>query len=81
MADHLDRLAVQGKLPFGGLLEIVTIRPAGMGLAGSQMQITTHRPHARSFRLGLHTGVSASRQGNARPPSTKMPTVSIDPCS
>ena len=54
VAQHLDRLAVQGKLPpFCGLLEIIPIRPARALLARGQMQIPTAHPDPRRFLLSL----------------------------
>jgi hypothetical protein len=51
---------MESKLPFGGLLEIVTIRPAGMLLPGHQMQTSTEGPYPCGFLLGL---VQALPQG------------------
>jgi hypothetical protein len=60
VADHLDRLTVERKTAFGSLLEVLTIRPAGMLLPGRQMPIPTHHPHTGSFLLRL---VEATREG------------------
>ena len=60
VADHLDRLAVEAKPSFGGLLQVLPIRPAGMLLPSSPMQIPTPRPDASGFLLCL---VEAPPQG------------------
>ena len=70
MTHHLNGLAVERKLAFGGLLEIVARRPAGTRLAGSQMEVTTESPHACSFLLGLiqaslQAGTHASQHQDA----------------
>ena len=59
MTNHLHGLAVEGKSPRGGLLQVVSIRPAGVLLAGGQMEITTQGPDSRGFPLGF---IQASAQ-------------------
>ncbi len=51
MHDHLHRLAVQGKPPFGGLLQFITPRPFGMGETGLLVRFHTHIPHLGRFHM------------------------------
>src|SRR5262249_19751395 len=60
---HLGGLTVQGKPASGDLLELVTIRPAGMALSGRQVQIATEGPHPCGFLVRL---VQAPPQGRAQ---------------
>ncbi len=63
VADHLDALAVERKSAFGGVLELLTIRPGRVLLPGRQMQIAAHRPYSGGFSLRL---VQAPPQGRAQ---------------
>ncbi len=51
--DHLNRLAVQCKLPaFGGFLQLITPRPLGMGHTSGLMCLHTDIPNLRRLHLG-----------------------------
>lgn len=49
--DHLHRLAVQGKAPFGGLLQRITSRPFRMALTSRFVRLHTRIPHLSRFYL------------------------------
>ncbi len=51
MNHHLHRLAMQGKLALGGLLQLIASRPLAMLLASLFMQLHTQVPHLCCFHL------------------------------
>ncbi len=51
LCDHLDGLTVQGKAPFGGLLQFSLSRPCAMSGACLFMQFTTAIPDLSRFHL------------------------------
>ncbi len=53
VADHLHSLAVQGKLAFGGALQIVARRPGEVVETGVIVDVAAHRPDVSGFLLGL----------------------------
>ena len=56
VCDHLDGLTVQGKAPFGGLLQVVLSRPHAAGSACRFVQVAAPIPDLRPFHLcGLET--------------------------
>ncbi len=62
MADHLHRLAVQGKLPpVGCLLEILSLGPAASLLTRLPVLVTAPRPDPRRFQLSLAQPLAQSR--------------------
>jgi len=52
-SNQLDRLAIEGKLAFGGTVQVVLVRPARVLLAGFQVHITAHIPDACGFHAGF----------------------------
>lgn len=66
---HLDRLAVQGKVSFGGLLQCIAFRPLGMRHPCLFMDLTTAVPHVGSFHLSRF---QTSKQLRARMQSVDM---------
>ena len=50
--DHLNRLAVQGKLPpFGGFLQLVTSGPLGVAQTSCLVRLHTQIPNSRCLYL------------------------------
>src|SRR2546421_3741552 len=51
MCHHLERLAVKGKLPLGGLLQLIAFRPLGLRQPCLFMDFTTQFPNLGCFHL------------------------------
>jgi hypothetical protein len=51
--DHLHRLAMQSKVAFGDLLQLIALRPLAMHLAGRFVCFHANIPHLRCFHLCL----------------------------
>jgi len=63
--DGLYRLAVQGKTPFGQLVQIVLVGPAGMALSGPPMGLDADVPDLGRFHLRrFEAAEDAGRQGS-----------------
>jgi hypothetical protein len=53
MNDHLYRLAMQGELPLGGLLQFIASGPLGMGETRRLVGLHAAVPHVRGFHLSI----------------------------
>ncbi len=66
MHHHLDRLAMQGKLSFGGLLQFSAPRPLAVSHSGLFVDLTTQVPHLSGFHLSSFQ-VSKQLWGGVQP--------------
>jgi hypothetical protein len=65
MHDHLNRLAMQGKLTLGGLLQLIASRPCAMSSTCSFVDPHAEVPHLRGFHLGRFQA-SEERRGRVQ---------------
>jgi hypothetical protein len=62
VTEHLNALRVQGELPaFGGLLQLVAIRPRQMPEPSRLMKLAAHVPHPGGFHLCRSQALSRGR--------------------